>query len=139
MYRPQVFILPVDKQSVLLYRERSSTSLITTLHSRTISQIYNLFLINFLGYQSLKYTHTNDVSLIHSFSATNIILHQMLNNTNCKSVSITQESCFMGQGWWLIWANKHLKNWKLHTKNDHVTAQKIALIDTDIRALVLFF
>ena len=52
MYRPQVFILPVDKQSVLLYRERSSTSLITTLHSRTISQIYNLFLINFLGYQS---------------------------------------------------------------------------------------
>ena len=57
MYRPQVFILPVDKQSVLLYRERSSTSLITTLHSRTISQIYNLFLINFLGYQSLKYTH----------------------------------------------------------------------------------
>ena len=97
MYRPQVFILPVDKQSVLLYRERSSTSLITTLHSRTISQIYNLFLINFFRISILKDTYTNDV--IHSFSATNIILHQMLNNTNCKSVSITQESCFMGQGW----------------------------------------
>ena len=72
MYRPQVFILPVDKQSVLLYRERSSTSLITTLHSRTISQIYNLFLINFLGYQSLKYSVTlpNSFFLCYKYNIT---------------------------------------------------------------------